>query len=446
MKTEKPNLSFWPQVALIFFIVSGGAYGIEPLVYEVGTRWAILLVLLVPIFWVIPIVSMVAELSSALPHAGGYYVWVRRGLGRFWGFQEGWWTLCYSAVDLAVYPILFVTYLSFFFPILNSEDPNMQMLKWGLCSTFIIVSLLLNMRGIRFVGMNAMMSLGLVIAPFIVLSVWGIFAGSWQQLFDALIEGTKANVSFFNIGAGLAIILWNYCGWDNISTYAHEAHDPEVNYPKSLLVAMIIIVLSYLIPMLLGLKSTINPEDWIRGWPAIAEIMGGPYLGILMATAALLSAWALFNSQLLYISRLPMAMAQDGLLPSFLGKTSKKTGVPTAALLLMSILAIGFSRLSFSKLIIVDILFYTLGIGLEFIALIALRIKEPNLKRGYKIPLGIHGLKVMSLFPIALACGIALFSALGPDGSLLQIQLVIGGILLGFVLYFLFLREKSKIN
>ncbi len=444
MQIQKRKLSFWPQVSLIFFIVSGGAYGIEPLVHEVGTKWAVLLILLMPLVWAVPIVSMVAELSSALPHAGGYYAWVRRGLGRFWGFQEGWWTLCYSAVDLAVYPVLFVTYLGFFFPAFNSEEPNMQLLKWGLCSAFIIVSLLFNLRGIHLVGMNALVSLGLVIGPFVVLSIWGMFTGSWQQLFGALLEGTKPDVSFVNIAAGLAIILWNYCGWDNISTYAHEVHHPERNYPLSLLTALIIIVLSYLIPMLAGLKTTVDSEVWNRGWPAIAELMGGPYLGTLMATAALLSAWALFNSQLLYISRLPMAMAQDGLLPKFLSKTSEKTEVPTAALVLMAILAIGFSRLSFTKLIIVDILFYTLGISLEFIALIALRIKEPHLKRGYKIPLGVHGLKVMSLFPIVLAGGIALFSTLGPDGSLLQIQLVVAGILIGFFLYFTFLREKKK--
>lgn len=111
--------------------------------------------------------------------------------------------------------------------------------------------------------------------------------------------------------------------------------------------------------------------------------------------------------------------------------------------MLMAILAIGFSKLSFTKLLIVDILFYTLGISLEFIALIVLRIKEPNLKRGYKIPLGIFGLKIMSLIPIGLALGIALFSTLGPRGSLSQIVLVLIGILMGCLLYFIFLREKK---
>src|SRR5438270_638409 len=95
--SPKRKLGFWPQVALIFFTVSGGAYGLEALVGMVGPQWTILLIVLLPIVWAIPISLMVAELSSAIPEEGGYYVWVRRGLGRFWGFQEGWWTLCYSS-------------------------------------------------------------------------------------------------------------------------------------------------------------------------------------------------------------------------------------------------------------------------------------------------------------------------------------------------------------
>src|SRR4051794_18465569 len=89
-------------VCVTFFTVSGGAYGLEPLVAAVGPRWAVVLILVTPLLWALPVALMVAELSSAMPEEGGYYVWVREGLGEFWGVQEGWWTLCYTAVDLAI--------------------------------------------------------------------------------------------------------------------------------------------------------------------------------------------------------------------------------------------------------------------------------------------------------------------------------------------------------
>ena len=55
---------------------------------------------------------MVGELASALPEEGGYYCWVRRALGPFWGFQEAWLSLAASIFDMAIYPVTFVLYLS----------------------------------------------------------------------------------------------------------------------------------------------------------------------------------------------------------------------------------------------------------------------------------------------------------------------------------------------
>ena len=115
------KLNFLALVCIIFFTVSGGAFGIEPLVGKMGAAWAIALIIITPILWSLPIALMVSELSSAMPEEGGYYVWVKRGLGDFWGVQEGWWTICYTAVDMAIYPVLFVNYLAFFFPQLALE-------------------------------------------------------------------------------------------------------------------------------------------------------------------------------------------------------------------------------------------------------------------------------------------------------------------------------------
>ena len=101
---------------MLFFAVSGGPYGLEPLVTAVNPGWAFVLVAIVPLIWGLPIALMVAELSSLLPDEGGYYVWVDRALGPFWGVQEGWWSMCGIAFDLALYPVLFVDYLAYFVP------------------------------------------------------------------------------------------------------------------------------------------------------------------------------------------------------------------------------------------------------------------------------------------------------------------------------------------
>jgi len=75
--------------SVLFFTVSGGPYGLEPLVAAVNPGWAVVLVVVVPIVWGLPIALMVAELSSMLPDEGGYYVWVKQAIGPFWAVQEG---------------------------------------------------------------------------------------------------------------------------------------------------------------------------------------------------------------------------------------------------------------------------------------------------------------------------------------------------------------------
>src|SRR5713101_7141019 len=116
------RLNFFALVGVMFFIVCGGAYGLEPLVGAVGPGWAVVLVLATPLLWSLPIALMVAELSSAMPEEGGYYVWVRAAMGKFWAVQEGWWSICYMVVDLAVYPVLFVNYLAYFVPSLQLDE------------------------------------------------------------------------------------------------------------------------------------------------------------------------------------------------------------------------------------------------------------------------------------------------------------------------------------
>ena len=110
------RLTLWPLVAATFFMVSGGTYGTEDIVHGAGYGRAILILLLTPLLWSLPTAFMIGELSSALPYEGGYYAWVRRAMGNFWGFQEAWLSLVASIFDMAIYPTLFVAYLTRMFP------------------------------------------------------------------------------------------------------------------------------------------------------------------------------------------------------------------------------------------------------------------------------------------------------------------------------------------
>src|SRR5688500_12402834 len=121
---QRRSLGLLSLCAATFFVVSGGPYGLEEIIAGHGYARSLGLLLLVPLIWSLPVALLVGELSSALPEEGGYYAWVRRALGPFWGFQEAWLMLATSLFDMAIYPTLFVTYLGRMVPGLESTDPG----------------------------------------------------------------------------------------------------------------------------------------------------------------------------------------------------------------------------------------------------------------------------------------------------------------------------------
>src|SRR3989441_11909913 len=117
----------------MFFTVSGGPFGLEGLVAAVGPGVALLLLVAPPLIYSIPVTMLIGELASMLPVEGGYYQWVKRAFGRFWGFWNGWLSWTYSLLDMAIYPVLFIQYLRFFAPGLSQLDAWLVAgaLVWG---------------------------------------------------------------------------------------------------------------------------------------------------------------------------------------------------------------------------------------------------------------------------------------------------------------------------
>src|SRR6476469_10569997 len=145
----KKRLRIFQLAAVIFLTVSGGPYGLEPLLTYAGNDGALLLLLITPVLWDIPGILTVLELNSMMPVEGGYYQWVKRALGLRFAFYEGWWTWLYTFVDLAIYPVLFIEYLSFFFP-------GIEAYKIPLCLAMIWISAGLNILGIVPVGKSSL--------------------------------------------------------------------------------------------------------------------------------------------------------------------------------------------------------------------------------------------------------------------------------------------------
>src|SRR6195952_2317858 len=158
LQPVKKKLRYISLAAVIFFTVSGGPYGLEPLLYY-GKDAELLLLIITPLIWDIPSILAVLELNSMMPVNGGYYQWVKRALGLRWALYEGWLTWLYTFVDLAIYPVLFITYATYFFP-------EAAAYKVPICLFIIWSSALMNILGIVPVGRVSAILGVLVIVPF----------------------------------------------------------------------------------------------------------------------------------------------------------------------------------------------------------------------------------------------------------------------------------------
>ncbi len=379
----------------MYFNTSGGPHTTETLVAKVGPGLALLILLLIPVFWSLPETLIVAELASMLPEEGGYYRWVDRAFGRFWAFQNGWWTWLYSLVDMAIYPALFLQYLHFFAPTLGDWNGRLVQLL------VIWVATLLNLRGALRVGWVSVLSGGFIIITYLLVAIFAlphIAHVPWHP-FAKMGSGTLGG-----LGVGLSIALWNFIGWDNASTVQGEVVDASRSYPRALAFALPLVTINYFI----ALVPTLGATDWTTwvdgGWPQIAAAAtgrAGPVLAVLVAITGMVSAVALFNALLMAYSRIPLAMASDGLLPAFLERTDDR-GTPQNAVLVSALFYSLCTAFPFAGLVVADVLLYSMALFLEFGALVMLRRREPTLRGNYRIPTGTWGVAALAMLPFAV--------------------------------------------
>jgi len=396
------KLTLWPLVAATFFMVSGGTYGTEQIVQGAGYGRAILILLLTPVLWSLPTAFMIGELSSALPAEGGYYAWVRRGLGNFWGFQEAWLSLVASIFDMAIYPTLFVAYLTQVAPWFREGHRGVMV---GL---FVVMACAgLNIAGIRVVGITSLWLFFLLSMPFALIVLLSPFKLAVAS--SAPAAPVASTIGSVGLLGGILIAMWNYMGWDNASTIAQEVARPQRTYPKAMIAAVILVSLTYVVPFaavyLAGVPAAAFTGD--GAWAQVAGLVGGTWhganwLGFLLVLGGMMSAFGMFNALVMSYSRLPLAMAQDGMLPKVFSRTHSKTRAPWVAIV---VLATGWALclgLGFERLVTLDIILYGASLMLEFVTLVVLRIREPELKREFRVPGGLAGAVSLGVFPLLL--------------------------------------------
>ena len=384
-------------------MVSGGPYGLEDILGKAGYGRALMLLLVIPLVWSVPTSLMVGELAAALPQEGGYYYWVRRALGRFWGFQEAWLSLAASVFDMAIYPVIFVTYLGRLEPGWTAGGRGFL---WALA--VVLVCAVWNLRGAAAVGAGAMWLFLVLLSPFMVLILAGVlryFAGG-----NTVYASHAPMIS--DLAGAVSVAMWNYMGWDNASTVAQEVEEPQRNYPRAMLASAGLVAATYVLPLAAVAMAGIPAARFSTGaWADAAREMVGPWLAVAVVVGGMLNGFGMFNALMLSYTRVPYAMAEEGLLPEAFRRTTSK-GVPWVSVLVCSVGWALALQLSFERLISIDLVLYGASLLLEFVALMVLRIREPELARPFRVPGGKLGAVLVGVGP-ALLIGFALWAARG---------------------------------
>jgi len=391
VSTAPRRLGLFPLIAATYFMVSGGPYGLEELVAASGYGRALAVLAITPIVWSLPTALMVGELGSALPEEGGYYAWVRRAMGPFWGFQEAWLSLAASVFDMAIYPTLFTLYLARLVP---AAGEGRMPIAVGAAMIFACAAW--NARGARAVGGAALVMTAVLLAPFVTMSGLALV----RPAADATAAPGGDGGSLL---AGILVAMWNTMGWDNASTVAGEVERPQRNYPLAMIGAVLLVTAGYVVPVYAVSRTGIDPSAWTTGgWVDVAARIAGEPLATGVVVGGVVCGAGMFNVLVLSYSRLPVVLAEDGYLPAALARRYGDQRVPIPAIAACALAYASCLGLGFQRLVEIDVLLYGISLLLEFVALVALRVREPDLPRPFRIPGGTIGAIAIALPPMAL--------------------------------------------
>jgi len=385
---------------MVYILVSGGSFGIEDMVSSSGPGLTVLLLLLLPLVWSLPMALVASELNSAIPGEGGLYVWTRRALGDFWGFQAAWWWSLSIFVDSSVYVVLAVSYLQNW---LGFDQVTFYLVCWAIIALFAVV----NIVGVRLVALGSTVFAILILLPFVVLIVVGIAQWQFNPFTPFVVPGAPVFGTGGVLAVGLAIGIWMYSGFESMSTLSGEIRNPQKVIPRALMLVIPFVVIMYVLPTIASLAGyghwqsfSVDADDGSVSFIEIGRALGGTALGVALLASALLGNLALYLDYLASGARPLFAIAADGLFPRSVSRVSRRFGTPVGAIILMAVINAVLVIGPFQNLVVIDVMLFASAYVLIYVSAVRLRITEPELKRPFRVALGTAGMVAMVIPPI----------------------------------------------
>ncbi len=334
-----------------------------------------------------------AQCAAYLPRVGGPYAYARDAWGPFPGFIVGWSLWLAEWISLAVFPVAFVRYLTFFLPNL---DPLSQVLVKACFVAFLIVT---NVLGVKAAGRTNDILTIVKLAPLILFVVAGT---GYALLNTATVASNLAPFSPFGYGSfGLTLVLvfWAYAGFEISTIPADVVEDPGKVIPRAIVLGMTIVTVFYLATNVVLFAIRPSPQlatdlaplasatVSILGTGSILAILGG----LVVSVGALISVTGSDESGMIGTSRLGYALAVDGLFPKIFAKVHPRYKTPYFAIIVQGATALVASLLgNLGTLVAVSVFFLAVAYAATCASILSFRRRDPEpafrLRGGIALP------------------------------------------------------------
>jgi APA family basic amino acid/polyamine antiporter len=320
-----------------------------------------------------------AELGVLVPRSGGQYVFARRAFGPYAGFIIGWSDWVSSVASLAAAAILIGEYAVALFPALTRSS-------LALAIGVVVVFTAMQLGGVRWGDrvqqattlLKAIAFVALIIACFTI-------APSNAPVIPAVLTASNA-VGFASIVLAMQAVIFTYDGWNGMLYFSEEVRDPGRQIPRAMFAGVAAIIAIYVLVNIafvhvLGMRG-LAASDFAAG--AAAQALFGARGDTVIRALLMVALFSGVNAYALFCSRIPYAMARDGLFPKW-GLTVNAGGTPTNTLLLSGALAVGFLLTgTYNSVIAVAAFYFVLNYVFSFAAVFKLRRTMADAPRPYR--------------------------------------------------------------
>jgi ethanolamine permease len=353
----------------------------------------------------------IAEMSPALPHAGGAYSFARTAMGPWGGYITG----LAENMEYILTPAVIVVGIGGYLGTIFGTSPHWAPIWWLACYLVFV--------GFNAAGVEASFRVSLVIT-FCALAVLLVFFAGAAPHFDlhrwALQSGPWLPHGWRGIVRALPFALWVYLGVEQLPLAAEEAHDPARDMPKAMLLGLATLVVFAFLTIVLNAGIAPGAGEVGRSdeplFLALRTVFGNGATARILALAGCAGLIASFHAIIYAYGRQIYSLSRAGYFPVWLSVTNGARQTPERALIAGSVLgyctALGI-HLAGQKSPVGAVLLNMAVFGaviayiLQMISFILLRVLFPRIARPWRSPLGIAG--ALLAVAIALATMGALF-------------------------------------